>query len=503
MESEAHHQAAELNDLRQRLEGSEFELQSFRASQTWKLAERLLRLKANIVATISRKQLLPRVVIKEIGPRIEILVSFPRLAPHEKLLVRLHLREREVLQEYAEFGEDSYTSDSGDLTTSLSRPGSWVIDWRPSTPIGSYQISDLRVSVSGVPSALVEDTSNAQNLSLQQSLRPTNTNLAHLKNSIREFQIGDVEETTDSGKVAVISAYVPETRPTDALLALVQRLSTDGYYTVVVDTSPKARAALALQQVNGANVLVSRRNIGWDFSSWISTLVEPQLLELMGNASEIIWTNDSCFGPFGSLKNLLDSESWRETHVLGMTSSNQIRPHLQSYFLRFNQEVVGQGTLTKFAQTYTFPSVKSAIIQEGEVALTDFVLSEGHSVGACFPYESVVAEYLSTWSSRLNRLNADALVTDLKSVGAAFEPWRRQFHFNLREKLEDGIPVNPTHELWDTLLDLGFPFLKRELIQSNPLRVPLHNLRHYSEPISDHWFKIMESESKFGRSSML
>lgn len=494
MASEANDQAADLAEIRRRLEATEFELQSFRASQTWKLAERLLRLKSKFFAVTFRKRPPPHFDVREVGPHIEIVARFPCSPANVKVLVQLHLREREVLQEFAEFNTSPFTSDSGDLTTALVEGNTWIINWRPSSPIGDYQISDLRVSASGVPSAFIKNTSDAQNLSPQQSLHPANTNLAHLKNSIREVRVCDVETPTDSGKVAVISTYVPKTRPTYALLALVQQFADDGYHTVVVDTSPDARGALALQQVNSANVLVSRRNIGWDFSSWISTLVEPQLEELMGNASEIIWTNDSCFGPFGTLQNLLDSESCRGTHVLGMTSSNQIRPHLQSYFLRFNQNVVDQGTLTRFAQTYKFPTVKSAIIQEGEVALTEFVLSEGHSVGACFPYESVVAEYLSTWSSRLNRLNDDALVTDLKNVNAAFEPWRRQFHFKLRERLEDGIPVNPTHELWDTLLNLGFPFLKRELLQSNPLKVPLHNLHEFSAQITATWYEIMANE---------
>ena len=38
--------------------------------------------------------------------------------------------------------------------------------------------------------------------------------------------------------------------------------------------------------------------------------------------------------------------------------------------------------------------------------------------------------------------------------------------------IDAGIPLNPTHFLWGTLIAMGCPFLKRELLRDNPARIP-------------------------------
>jgi hypothetical protein len=76
------------------------------------------------------------------------------------------------------------------------------------------------------------------------------------------------------------------------------------------------------------------------------------------------------------------------------------------------------------------------------------MLARGHRVAALFGYDRIAGA-----------LRPD----DLRPLGPRFaEP-----------DAVDRYPLNPTHHLWRVLIErFGFPFLKTELVQRNPERLP-------------------------------
>ena len=49
----------------------------------------------------------------------------------------------------------------------------------------------------------------------------------------------------------------------------------------------------------------------------------------------------------------------------------------------------------------------------------------------------------------------------------------RAYHGHISRAMDAGIPLNPTHFCWDILIaDLGFPFIKRDLLQFNRVKIP-------------------------------
>ena len=46
---------------------------------------------------------------------------------------------------------------------------------------------------------------------------------------------------------------------------------------------------------------------------------------------------------------------------------------------------------------------------------------------------------------------------------------------------------NPTHEDWKELLDSNYPYLKKELIRDNPLKIDLTALANVLSLYEDHW----------------
>jgi len=98
---------------------------------------------------------------------------------------------------------------------------------------------------------------------------------------------------------------------------------------------------------------------------------------------------------------------------------------------------------------------KTWVISRYEIGLTRALTAGGLRCRALFPYGNAVA----------------ALKAAPPRVDAP-GPAERRFLRRRAEAIEAGAPLNPTHFLWDTLLAMGCPFLKRELLRDNPTKVP-------------------------------
>jgi lipopolysaccharide biosynthesis protein len=183
---------------------------------------------------------------------------------------------------------------------------------------------------------------------------------------------------------------------------------------------------MAVLQPICAAVLV-RRNIGLDFCAW------REGLELFGlprdNTESLLLANDSVYGPLQPLAPLLARIVTGDADVWGLTDSEQIRFHLQSYFLAVGATAMRSDAWRRFWDgVRPFPS-KHLMIRRYEIGLTQSLTRAGLRCRAVWPIADMA---LPNRASRT---------------------------------------VNPTHDLWRQLLDAGFPFIKRELVRDNPARI--------------------------------
>lgn len=163
-----------------------------------------------------------------------------------------------------------------------------------------------------------------------------------------------------------------------------------------------------------------RLNLGLDFGAWQALLAAG----CTGDASEILLTNDSVFGPFAPLPPLVDTMRARQYDIWGMVESQAITRHLQSWFVVLTPEALAHPALQRvFAQPFD-AMTKEEIVLHGELGLGLAMAASGLRIGA-------------SWSGRrgLARLLA----------------------------------VNPMHTDWLTVLRSGrAPFIKTELLRDNP-----------------------------------
>ena len=476
----------------EQIDALEAELVALKSSLAWRIGNRIANLLDRFRRIIRRPSAASslRVIVRALGSETRFAVTqTSKSAPHE-LTFELALNGHRMVQEKIDLHRVDNTTDS-DLTAERVSETTWELVWSISKPIGDYNAQDLSLTVGGFPDRVVSyEAQSSSELPTDSSQRQS---LRHLMNSVKRAEAFSALPKGPA-KVAILSTYIPNARANTAAVALVNDLHELGYVTVIVDTSPKPSLHDSVGVMSNASMYIYRKNIGWDFSSWIAAMVHPATQALLDTAEELLWLNDSCFGPLTDMGALLNEARANNIDLWGLTSSIQIEPHLQSYFLRFSKRALDAGLIDNFIADYNFPIVKSDIIQEGEVRLTSYARDLGLTVGAAFPYEDIVERYLSTWDQRMENLTNDPVYRTYESINYIRGFERFMFHMRLREYVEDGIPQNASHEMWDTLLDMGCPMLKRELVLSNPQRVPLNNLPSKIKAISPDWASIMELE---------
>jgi len=189
---------------------------------------------------------------------------------------------------------------------------------------------------------------------------------------------------------------------------------------------------------------IRRRNTGRDFGAWRDAAAHA--LFHFPRPDELLLANDSVLGPFRPLHPLVDLWRGGGEGLFGMTESLGGGVHLQSYALLARGEAPIATVLDHLSSLRDSRS-KWRTVQQGEIALTKRMLQAEHRCAALFAYDAVCAA-----------VDAAARAS-LGPRFAAAELWR--------------YPLNPTHHFWRVLIrELGFPYLKTELVLRNPGGLP-------------------------------
>ena len=126
--------------------------------------------------------------------------------------------------------------------------------------------------------------------------------------------------------------------------------------------------------------VIERENIGHDFGSWSVGLAKYRAV----SQGRLLIANDSVYGPIGSLKESLEILTSQRADFYGMVLSNEIVPHLQSWFLLFEPHVVASQA---FADVFCQPPMhrpKEDVIRDFELRATRHLNSAGFECRALF-----------------------------------------------------------------------------------------------------------------------
>jgi hypothetical protein len=278
-------------------------------------------------------------------------------------------------------------------------------------------------------------------------------------NTLRVWPEGSIEP---GASVAIFVHFDRRGALAEHVVNYVRALRHSGFSVVFVTNSGKQFRPEALATLQPlCSCIVVRRNIGYDFGAI------HDALEVLGlprpETERLLIANDSVYGPFVALPGVLERMDFEEADLWGATESWQRRYHLQSYFLLAGRRALTSEAWHKFWKRVRQVSSKDWVVAHYEVGLTQRLLRAGLRCSAVWGYHDLLEQV------------AMPAGNDEEAEPESSDPFRRmriQAVRRVREAAARQVPLNPTADLWRQLLLSGFPFLKMELLHSNPTEVP-------------------------------
>jgi lipopolysaccharide biosynthesis protein len=216
-------------------------------------------------------------------------------------------------------------------------------------------------------------------------------------------------------RVAIIAHWAPTARVDRSASELTRAIVRNGYEVVFVSASDSAEPLEWSSERPDRVTVLRRPNVGYDFGSWATAL---DRYPTIAGSGQVLLVNDSLAGPFAQIDHVLEQFDRTAADVWGLTDSTQITHHLQSYCLGFQRGVLAEAPIARFWRDVRVEASRDAVIVRNEIGLSEM-------------------------------LRREHFVTE-----AAFAHWR---------VVSEG--MNPTINGWRRLLDLGFPFVKRQLLR--------------------------------------
>ena len=269
-------------------------------------------------------------------------------------------------------------------------------------------------------------------------------------------------------RLAVLSTFRADGMIDGNARHLVQSLIESGFEVLVVDTSKNCP-----DDSLGAKLLIHRKNFGRDFASWHAGL------EFLGistaSLNQLLLVNDSCYGPFSNLSPLFEEIDSIDADVVSLTDGWFGGYHLQSNFMLVKNEALNNLAIETFFESYGFPILKFSIVRDGEIGFSKALLASGYKLHALFSYERATKTFIADYQENLC-LSAEA---EDKNYLHDFVSHQENWCHSIFDQISTGKPLNTTHALWNVLIKLGFPFVKKDLILKNQAEVP--NLAIFEE----------------------
>ena len=202
-------------------------------------------------------------------------------------------------------------------------------------------------------------------------------------------------------------------------------MSAIGDIIFVSNAPALSENAIALDFLNKVCMCVYvRDNDSYDFGCWAFGITR-NLSQIRSQYDHLICCNDSCIGPFCDLKSILNDFIRGNIDVGGLTANKDRGLHLQSYFIFYGKNIVGSSLFQNFWQNIRCWQNKNDIINHYEVSWLRVLILSGYNVSVYF------SEYFDTLNNTVMK------------------------------------PLE--------LLQSGFPFIKREVIEKNPFKINLHD----------------------------
>jgi len=304
----------------------------------------------------------------------------------------------------------------------------------------------------------IKGSQAARNDFIEQAISKWLAQINHRSNWIRKTWQG-AHDLVSARDVAILVGWDARGGIHDFAVTYARGLREAGFTVIYVTSSPKIIERDVPKMLAECALVVHRHNKGYDFGSYRDGIgLIPNVTAL----NRLVLCNDSVYGPFTNLKEaVFDRAPPEAADIWGLTDSWDTYYHVQSYFLLFHAAALQSKVFKDFWDKFLYVKSKSYIINNYEIGLTRKFLRAGLSAGGIFKYRDLVSAFMQVYRS-------------LNATGRAhLSPEHNALIDTMYKLVQQASPLNPSHFFWDTLIvDHGFPFIKRELLSANPMRLP-------------------------------
>lgn len=235
---------------------------------------------------------------------------------------------------------------------------------------------------------------------------------------------------------------------------------------------------LALQKAGElCDQVLPRENAGFDFYSYRTGLFNTENWQ---NFDEILFCNDSIYGPLFDLNLVFSKMQNAKCDFWALTDNLQFKPHLQSFFLVFRKNCIKSTAFKKFWDQVSILPSKTAVIQNYELEVQAYFENAGFSSGVY---------YQNSFGDQLKALP----IAIRKTLGILKANPKEVLH--LLRHLQESSRLNKTHYFAAELLEQKVPYLKVELFRDNPEKQDLNRLRAKIKAVSNYPLNLIESHT--------
>ncbi len=179
-------------------------------------------------------------------------------------------------------------------------------------------------------------------------------------------------------KVAIFAHYDKKNKIEDYVVYYLEELKKIANNIIFVsDSDIDSRELQKISHITSHNIVGKHGE--YDFGSYKRGFLYIYENNLLNNYDELIFANDSCFGPFFSFEKLWDKMSKKECDFWG-TNENKLEfnPHIQSFFMVFKKQIFTSEVFINFIENIKKETSKQAIILNYEVGLNKLLIQNGY-----------------------------------------------------------------------------------------------------------------------------
>lgn len=243
--------------------------------------------------------------------------------------------------------------------------------------------------------------------------------------------------------LCVFSHYDPNNLIDAYVVYYLQKLAH--YCNIVFVTTCETLASDEINKINHlCKRIIIKNNRGLDFSAYKHGLCSEKNLS---QYQKILFVNDSVYGPFFDVGNIIHYGDKNNLDMWGATDSHMIKYHIQSYFVVFSRSIFLTDKFTKFWNSITNLGLKNNIIIRYEIGMSQYFLQHHFKLGA----------------------------------------------HSTCPKLDNNRNIDPSHHYWKkSIIENKHPFIKRILIRDNPHNITISNWQSFIKTITDYDISLIE-----------